>query len=100
MENPWIFSQLAADLKGETAPTPTLEDRFAALRRYYELLLESYPEKTAAPRLRGMGCRTLKSFPGSAILRDRVGKSRTAEELFQLLEDFLAYRDRKGHAAA
>jgi tRNA-dihydrouridine synthase B len=100
MENPWIFTQLATDLAGGTAPTPTLEDRFAALRRYYELLLESYPEKTAAPRLRGMGCRTLKSFPGSAILRDRVGKSRTAEELFQLLEDFLDYRLRKGHAAA
>ena len=94
MENPWIFSQLKADLEGRSVPMPTLEQRFAALHRYYELLLESYPEKTAAPRLRGMGCRTLKSFPGSAILRDRVGKSRTAAELFQLLEDFLEYRSR------
>lgn len=100
MENPWIFSQLAADLRGETAPVPGLDARFAALRRYYELLLESYPAKTAAPRLRGMGCRILKSFPGSAILRDRVGKSRTAEEMFQLLDDFMDYRERNGHAAA
>jgi len=96
MENPWIFSQLAADLEGRSVAMPTLEDRFAALRRYYELLLETYPEKTAAPRLRGMGCRTLKAFPGSAILRDRVGKSRTAEALFDLLDEFLEYRRRGG----
>ena len=96
MENPWIFSQLAADLEGRSVAMPTLEDRFAALRRYYELLLETYPAKTAAPRLRGMGCRTLKAFPGSAMLRDRVGKSRTAEALFDLLDEFLEYRRRGG----
>lgn len=92
MTNPWIFSQLKADLDGESLPRPELEQRFAALRRYYELLLESYPERTATPRLRGMGCRTLKAFPGSALLRDKVGKSRSAEELFGLLDDFLAWR--------
>ncbi len=92
MENPWIFSQLKADLDGESLPRPELGQRCAALRRYYELLLESYPERTAAPRLRGMACRTLKAFPGSAILRDKVGKSRTAGELFGLLDDFLAWR--------
>lgn len=92
MENPWIFSALAADMRGEEAPLPGLEDRFAALRRYHELLLESYPEKAAAPRLRGMACRTLKAFPGSARLRDRVGKTRASEELFALLDEFLAWQ--------
>ena len=95
MENPWIFGLLAADLRGEERALPTLEERFAALRRYHELLLEAYPEKTAAPRLRGMACRTLKAFPGSARLRDRVGKTRASDELFALLDEFLVWQSER-----
>jgi len=90
MENPWLFGQIAAALRGETTtPLPSFADRFAALRRYRELLDESYPEKVTSARLRGMACRTLKGFPGSALLRERITQTRASDELLAVLDRFV-----------
>jgi nifR3 family TIM-barrel protein len=90
MENPWLFGQVAADLRGEVAPGPSIADRFAALRRYRVLLDEVYPEKVTSARLRGMACRTLKGFPGSAVLRERITHTRASDELLAVLGEFAA----------
>lgn len=86
MENPWLFAEIAADLAGSALPPPTLERRVAALRRYRVLLDEQYPEKVTAARLRGMACRTMKGFPGSAVLREKASRARSSDELLGLLE--------------
>lgn len=88
MENPWLFRQIVADQAGETLPPPTVHQRLAALRRYRELLDEQYPTKVTAARLRGMTCRTVKGFPGSAHLRERVTHTRSADELIAVLDEF------------
>jgi len=88
MENPWLFRAIAADLEGRALPSPTVADRIAALRRYRELLDESYPEKVTSARLRGMACRTLKGFAGSAVLRERVSRTRASDELLGILATY------------
>jgi len=88
MENPWLFRQIEADRAGETLPPPTVHQRLGALRRYRELLDEAYPTKVTAARLRGMTCRTVKGFPGSAHLREAVTHTRTADELIEVLDQF------------
>lgn len=88
MENPWLFAEIAADLEGRELPSPPVDRRFASLRRYRELLDEQYPEKVTSARLRGMACRTLKGFPGSAMLREKVSRTRSSDELLALLAEF------------
>jgi nifR3 family TIM-barrel protein len=85
MENPWLFTAIAADLEGREAAPAGVMDRIAALRRYRVLLDELYPEKVTSARLRGMACRILKGFPGSAVLRERVTHTRSSDELLGIL---------------
>lgn len=85
MENPWLFGEIAAALAGRAQPTSTIDGRIAALRRYRELLDEQYPEKVTSARLRGMACRTLKGFPGSAALREAASRTRSSDELLAVV---------------
>ena len=86
MENPWLFAEIVADLQGSTLAPPPVDRRIAALRRYRTLLDEQYPEKVTAARLRGMACRTMKGFPGSALLREQASRTRSSDELLAVLE--------------
>ncbi len=88
MANPWIFRQIVASRRGLEVPAPTVTERLAALRRYRDLLDEIYPTKVTAARLRGMTCRTVKGFPGSAHLREAVTRTRSADELIAVLDEF------------
>jgi nifR3 family TIM-barrel protein len=88
MENPWLFAEIAAELAGRSAPVSHLDGRIAALRRYRTLLDEQYPEKVTSARLRGMACRIMKGFPGSAMLRERVMHTRSSDELLAVLGEF------------
>lgn len=88
MENPWVFRQIAEDAAGRPFAVPTIPQRMAALRRYRELLDEIYPTRVTAARLRGMACRTIKGFPGSARLREAVTHTRCADELLSVLDRF------------
>jgi len=92
MENPWVFAEIADDLAGRTRAPARLDERKAALRRYRALLDEQYPEKVTSARLRGMACRILKGFPGSAALREKASRTRGSDELLALLtaDDALA----------
>jgi len=100
MENPWLFQQIAGDLAGVAVREPTVVERFGALRRYRALLDELYPAKVTAARLRGMTCRTLKGFPGSAQLRESVTQTRTSEELLAVLDSFESASTARGFAEA
>ena len=88
LENPWLFAEIAADLEGRAVSAAPVDGRIATLRRYRTLLDEQYPEKVTAARLRGMACRTLKGFPGSAVLREKVSHTRSSDELLEILAAF------------
>jgi tRNA-dihydrouridine synthase B len=90
IENPWVFSEIAADRAGRPRAAPTPSDRFLALRRYRLLLEEMYPVPVAAARLRGMACRMTRGFPGSAVLRHALSATKTSEALLGVLADFEA----------
>lgn len=87
LENPWVFAEIESDRQGKPAPRAELANRVAALRRYRELLEEIYPVPVAVARLRGMACRILRGFPGSALLRNRVAATRTSDDLLALLRE-------------
>jgi hypothetical protein len=44
--------------------------------------------------MRGMGCRTVKGFPGSAALREAITRTRSSEEMAELLRRFAEEADR------
>jgi len=88
MENPWLFAQVASEMRGEPSSPPTVPQRLAALRRYRELLDEAYPEKVTSARLRGMACRIARGFPGCGAFREAVSKTRRSEELLEIVDRF------------
>jgi nifR3 family TIM-barrel protein len=100
MENPWIFAEIADALAGGQRPSPSVADRCAALRRFRDLLSELYPEKVSSARLRGMACRIIKGFPGSAALREAVSHTRSSEDLLATLADFEEATRRTGKSDA
>lgn len=100
MENPWIFGEIAAALRGETVAPPTVEARMEALRRYRVLLDEAYPEKVTSARLRGMACRIARGFPGSVPFRDTVSRTRSSDELLDVVSRFERGELRPARSAA
>jgi len=96
MESPWLFGEIAAAFAGRPLPASGVDGRIAALRRYRELLDEQYPEKVTSARLRGMACRTLKGFPGSAALREAASRTRSSDELLSVVGAFDAATGAQG----
>jgi tRNA-dihydrouridine synthase B len=86
--NPWIFAQINTYLKnGKLLPGPTLEEKLAAIKKHLQLI-EKYkmaPDKIKLGVSRKVAAWYLKGFDNAAALRDKVGRSRSMDELYQNL---------------
>lgn len=85
--NPWIYREVEAALKGETAPEkPTLAVRKAVVLRHIELQ-QQYDANPVGP-LRRIVCWYFKDIPGVAQFRDRVHRAQSVDEIRGLVEGF------------
>jgi tRNA-dihydrouridine synthase len=68
--NPWVFRRLAAAWRGAPDPgPPTMAERWAALRRHYDLYLEIADVGTTVRELRKHLSWYTKGLPDSAAFR-------------------------------
>lgn len=81
MRNPWIFAQALALASDRPVLAVAPERRVQALHEFRERLEETLPERALMGRLRGMACRLGKGLPGSAAVREAIGRARTADEV-------------------
>ncbi|MEG1104979.1 MAG: tRNA dihydrouridine synthase DusB [Oscillospiraceae bacterium] len=70
MGNPWLFTQVKAALEGKDIPLPpSLEERFAVLRRHISGMCEEKGEKRAMQEARSHAAWYMHGLKGAAALR-------------------------------
>jgi len=85
--NPWLFTQIAAALRGEPLPPPpTIAERCALPRRHLDLVLAARGEKLGVREMRKHFSWYLHSLPGARALRDLANRATTESELHAVLE--------------
>ncbi|MDX2110452.1 MAG: tRNA dihydrouridine synthase DusB [Verrucomicrobiota bacterium] len=93
--NPWIFNQIKHTLATGSPPPPvTMDERWTAMVRYAELLMDRPVRQQSGPSVTWMRQRLMafvREFPGSRQLRRHLESANTLEDL-----RFLAAESRAG----
>ena len=84
--NPWIFREIAAALRGETAEPPTPQERVAMALRHYGLEIELYGEKPALLQMRKHIAWYVSGLPGAAALRCRINQALSLQEVIMIID--------------
>ena len=85
--NPWIFREIAAALRGETAPAPTPEERVDMAMRHFELERQLYGEKLAVLQMRKHIAWYVHGMKGASRFRERINQMNSAEEVLAALKE-------------
>jgi tRNA-dihydrouridine synthase len=59
------------------------------LKRHFKLLVEDIGEKGAVLEIRTHALWYIKGLPGSAPVKNKICASKTAEDMFKILDDYL-----------
>lgn len=87
--NPWLFTALAAALRGEQLPQPpSLKERLAQAAEHLEMLIAYKNEVVAVKEMRRHISAYLKGMPHAAEFRGRFHKVDTQEQFQQLLAEY------------
>ena len=88
--NPWLIKECVDYLNDGTEPTPvSKEERIKMLKRHFKLLVEDIGEKGAVLEIRTHALWYIKGLPGSAPVKNKICASKTAEDMFKILDDYL-----------
>ncbi len=86
--NPWLFTALAAALRGEPLPQPpSLKERLAQAAEHLEMLIAYKNEVVAVKEMRRHISAYLKGMPHAAEFRGRFHKVDTQEQFSELLAE-------------
>ena len=87
--NPWLFTALAAALRGEPLPQPpSLKERLAQAAEHLEMLIAYKNEVVAVKEMRRHISAYLKGMPHAAEFRGRFHKVDTQEQFSELLAEY------------
>jgi nifR3 family TIM-barrel protein len=88
--NPWIFRQIKTYLtEGILLPAPSLHEKLAVLTRHIQYI-EKYKVSSAKVKVglaRKAAIWYLKGFEHAAMLRDKVGRAQSFQELYALIDN-------------
>ena len=88
--NPWLIKECVDYLNDGTEPTPvSKEERIKMLKRHFKLLVEDIGEKGAVLEIRTHALWYIKGLPGSAPVKNKICASKTAEDMFNILDEYL-----------
>lgn len=92
--NPWIFHQIAEHLGTGSYQCPTEQDRYAIMRKYYEMLLnEAGPE--AIGKMKQFATLFTHGVRQGAKLRGDVHHARTAKQILDLVDRFFLHEQER-----
>ena len=86
--NPWVFREIAAALKGESAPPPTPGERVAMAARHFALERELYGEKLAVLQMRKHIAWYVHGMPGASRFRESINALDSGEAVLEALRRF------------
>lgn len=88
--NPWLIKECVDYLENNTIPTEkTPQEKIAMLKRHFSILVNDSNEKQALLEIRTHALWYIKGLPGSANVKNKICTSKTKEELFQILDDYI-----------
>ena len=86
--NPWIFREIAAAMRGKTAPPPTPEERVEMAARHFRLEAQLYGEKLAVLQMRKHIAWYVHGMKGASRFRERVNQLNSAEAVLAALRAY------------
>ncbi len=96
--NPWLIKQCVEYLDEGTEPKKvSVEEKINMAKRHADILEKTQPEKLAISRMRTQTAYYMKGMYRTVDIKPRLFKMNTKEEIFELLDDYLA--SHKSHLA-
>ena len=86
--NPWIFREIAAALRGETAPPPTPRERLDMALRHFELERALFGSRCATLQMRKHIAWYVHGMKGATRFRDRINLMQDGEQVMEALRAF------------
>lgn len=88
--NPWLIKETVEYLENGTLPkTIDPVDKINMLKRHFNLLVNDSGEKLALLEIRTHALWYIKGLPGSASIKNEICKSKSAKEIFAILDNYL-----------
>ena len=88
--NPWLIRDTVMYLdKGVLLEEASPKEKIDMLKKHYKLLLENTNEKQAIMEIRAHAVWYVKGLPGSALVKNKICQSRSSEELFNVLNEYI-----------
>lgn len=88
--NPWLIKNTIDYLeKGYYENNITLEEKIKMLKHHFELLIEDKNDVLALLEIRSHALWYLKGVPNAAKIKNKICSTKSSQEIFQILEDFL-----------
>ena len=88
--NPWLIRECIEYLNNGTLPKEvTLEEKINMIKKHLNLLLQTKPYKVAMLEIRSHAAWYLKGIPNGKELKEKIFKTKTEEELIELLNNYL-----------
>ncbi len=92
MGNPWIFREINTFLDhGALLPPPTIDEKIDVILEHARILLDTYEEKGAMLKMRGIQMRYTRGWPGASELRKKLTKISTLTELEDILNRYRSH---------
>lgn len=92
--NPWIIKECVEYLEKGILPKPIiLEDKINMIKCHLDLLLKTKPYKVAMLEIRSHVAWYLKGLNNAKKIKEEVFKTKTHEELLELLDNYIKQND-------
>lgn len=91
--NPWVFREIAAAMKGESAPPPTPDERVDMASRHFELERALYGEKLAVLQMRKHIAWYVHGMKGASRFRETLNALERGEDVLAALWAFAAAQE-------
>ncbi len=88
--NPWLIKETVDYLdKGIILREVSPKEKIEMLKRHFQMLVEDSCEKLALLEIRTHALWYIKGLPGSASIKNEICKSKSANEIFEILDNYL-----------
>ena len=88
--NPWLIKDCVDYLeKGIINPPVSADEKIKMLKRHFDLLIQDKTERVALMEIRTHALWYIKGLPGAASVKNEICKSKSKDEMFDILDNYL-----------
>ncbi|MEM1350030.1 MAG: tRNA-dihydrouridine synthase, partial [Myxococcota bacterium] len=89
--NPWVFREIAADLRGEPVPQrPTLEHKREMMVRHLDLYVETFGERRTSTEIRKHLLWYVRGTRAERAFRARMKELTSRDDVLRVIEEIMS----------